>query len=59
MYKDIAKEIFPDIDVENDEELFSIKAGKFQGQNKLYDFLKSNPVLVDVLEKLIKEGLSK
>ena len=38
MYKDIAKEIFPDIDVENDEELFSIKAGKFQGQNKLYDF---------------------
>lgn len=57
MFKDLAKEIFPDVDVENDEELFSVKAAKFQGQNKLYDFLKSNPKLVDILDVMIKEGL--
>ena len=57
MFKDLAKEIFPDVDVENDEELFSVKAAKFQGQNKVYDFLKSNPTLVDILDGMIKEGL--
>jgi hypothetical protein len=56
--KDTAKEIFPDIDVEKEEELFSVKAGKFQGQNKLYEFLRTNPVLVDFLETMIKEDLN-
>jgi RecA/RadA recombinase len=58
LYKDLAKQIFPDINVENQEELFSVKGFKFQGQNKLYDFLKSHPVLVDTLEKMIKENLT-
>ena len=57
-YKDLAKEIFPDINVENEDELFSVKAAKFQGQNKLYEFLKSNSCLVDILENMIKKGLS-
>ncbi len=58
MHKDIAREIFPDIDVDNDSELFKNGVAKFQGQNKLYDFLKSNPKLIDILEETIKEGLT-
>jgi recombination protein RecA len=58
MFKDVAKKIFPDIDVENEDELFKNGVAKFQGQNKLYTFLASNPKLVEVLEKMIKEGLA-
>lgn len=56
-FKDIAKEIFPDIDVENDEELFSVKGCKFQGQGKLYTFFKENPHLIELLQNMIKEAL--
>lgn len=58
MFKDIAKEIFPDIDVDNEEELLSVKGAKFQGQNKLYDFLSKNKHLVDILEEMILGELS-
>jgi hypothetical protein len=57
MHKDIAKEIFPDVDVDDQKELFSVKAGKFQGQISLYKFLLENPRLVELLENIIKEGL--
>lgn len=53
--KDLAKKIKPDVDVDNDEAL--IKAFKFQGQDKLYNFIKENPEIVKTLERLIKEAL--
>ena len=53
--KDLAKKIKPDVDVDNDEAI--IKAFKFQGQDKLYNFIKENPEIVKTLERLIKEAL--
>ena len=50
--KDLAKEINPDIDTNNEEVLE--KAFKFQGQDKLYAFLTSNPKLIEFLESSIK-----
>ena len=53
--KDLAKEIKPDLNVDDDEAL--IKAFKFQGQDKLYKFLNENPKLVTMLEQNIKAML--
>jgi len=53
--KDLIKEIDKDANVEDDEAL--MKAYKFQGQDKLYAFLKQNPKLVDFLETQIKAML--
>ena len=53
--KDLIKEIDKDTNVEDDEAL--MKAYKFQGQDKLYAFLKQNPKLVDFLEAQIKAML--
>lgn len=50
--KDLAKEINPDIDTDNEEVLE--KAFKFQGQDKLYAFLTGNPKLIEFLESSIK-----
>lgn len=58
MFKDITKEIFPDIDVEDEGQLFKSGVGKFQGQIKLYKFLSENPKLIGLLENMIKEGLA-
>ena len=55
MFKDLAKEINPDLDVEDEEAL--VKAFKFQGQDKLYNFLNSNPKIVDILEASVKSML--
>ena len=55
MFKDLAKEINPELDVENEEAL--AKAFKFQGQDKLYKFLNSNPKIVDILEASVKSML--
>lgn len=52
LFKDLAKEIKPDLDVENEEDLN--KAFKFQGQDNLYTFLSENPKTVDILESSIK-----
>ena len=54
-FKDLAKEINPDLDVEDEEAL--AKAFKFQGQDKLYNFLNSNPNIVDILEASVKSML--
>ena len=53
--KDLAKEIKPDLNVDDDEAI--IKAFKFQGQDKLYKFLNENPKLVTMLEQNIKAML--
>lgn len=55
MHKDIAKEIVPDLDVDDEEAM--TKAFKFQGQDKLYSFLSENPKLIDILESSVKEML--
>ncbi len=55
MHKDLAKEIKPDLDVEDEEAM--TKAFKFQGQDKLYNFLSENPKLIDILESNVKEML--
>ena len=54
-HKDLATEIKPDINIEDDEAI--LKAFKFQGQDKLYTFLSENPKLVLLLEAQIKEML--
>ena len=53
--KDVAKEIKPDLDTDDDDAV--MKAFKFQGQDKLYNFLNSNPKLVSILEQKIKAML--
>jgi len=53
--KDLIKEMNKDVNVDDDEAL--TKAYKFQGQDKLYAFLKDSPKLVNFLEKQIKEML--
>jgi len=54
-HKDLATEIKPDINIEDDEAI--LKAFKFQGQDRLYTFLSENPKLVLLLEAQIKEVL--
>ena len=54
-HKDIAKEIVPTLNIEDDEAI--LKAFKFQGQDKLYSFFSDNPKLVGVLEQKIKDML--
>ena len=56
MNKELAKEIDPDVDVEDAEKL--TKAFKFQGQDKVYSFLNRNTKLVKTLETMIKEALA-
>ena len=51
-FKDIAKEIKPDLNIEDDEAVE--KAFKFQGQDKLYAFLSENPKLIALLESAVK-----
>ena len=53
--KDLAKEIKPELNTDNEEALIS--AFKFQGQDKVYKFLQENPKLIAFLEKTIKEML--
>lgn len=53
--KDIAKEIKPELNVDDEEAMN--KAFKFQGQDKLYVFLSENPKLVEHLESTIQEML--
>jgi recombination protein RecA len=53
--KDLAHEIKPDLNVDDEEEL--IKAFKFQGQEKLFQFLSENPKLIEFLGSSIKEML--
>ena len=53
--KDVAKQIKPDLDTDDDDAV--MKAFKFQGQDKLYNFLNSNPRLVSILEQKIKAML--
>ena len=52
---DLAKKIFPELNVENTEAL--LKAFKFQGQDRLYTFFSEHPELVEALEKQIKDML--
>jgi len=54
-HKDVAKEINPTLNTEDDEAV--LKAFKFQGQDKLYGFIADNPKLVSLLEQEIKEML--
>ena len=51
-FKDLAKEIKPELDIDNEEELS--KAFKFQGQDNLYTFLSENKKVVELLESSIK-----
>jgi len=52
---ELAKKIFPELNVENTEAL--LKAFKFQGQDRLYTFFSEHPELVEALEKQIKDML--
>ncbi|HAT64471.1 MAG TPA: hypothetical protein DCS66_07685, partial [Flavobacteriaceae bacterium] len=54
-HKEMAKEIEPSLNIEDDEAI--LKAFKFQGQDKLYTFFAENPKLVSILEHQIKEML--
>jgi len=53
--KDLIKEINLDLNTDDDEAI--LKAFKFQGQDRLYNFLHENPKLVDMLEQKIKAML--
>ena len=52
--KELIAEIKPDLSLDDEAIL---KAFKFQGQDKLYNFLHENPKLVTMLEQNIKEML--
>jgi len=54
-HKDLAKEIKPELDTDDEDAL--LKAFKFQGQDKLYNFMAENPKIMKVLEQQIKEML--
>ena len=54
-HKELAKEISPDINIEDEETI--LKAFKFQGQDKLYNFMAKSPKIMGVLEQQIKEML--
>ena len=51
-YKDAVKKIKPEVDTDDVDAV--LKAVKFQGQEKLYNFLFTNEEVVDILEKEIK-----
>jgi hypothetical protein len=51
----IVKEIKPEIDIKNIEEV--LKAVKFQGQERLYNFLLANEKVFGILEEEIKAML--
>jgi len=53
--KEFLKNTFEDLDVNNDEKC--LKQVTFQGENRAYDFLKNNPIAIEILEKRIKEML--
>ena len=53
--KKLMKKLEPDLDVE--DETACIKAFQFQGQPKVYNFLKENPECIELLAKSIKEML--
>jgi recombination protein RecA len=53
--KELAKEIKPELNVDDEEAL--TKAFKFQGQDKLFQFLSERPKLIAFLESSIKEML--
>ena len=53
--KELIKEIKPDVNIDNDEEI--LKAFKFQGQDRVYNFLNDNPKVVAMLEQNIKDML--
>ena len=53
--KELAKEIKPELNVDDEEAL--INAFKFQGQEKLFQFLSENSKLIAFLESSIKEML--
>jgi hypothetical protein len=53
--KELAKEIKPELNVDDEEAL--TKAFKFQGQDKLFQFLSEHPKLIAFLESAIKEML--
>jgi hypothetical protein len=52
---DMVKEIKPEVDTENIEEV--LKAVKFQGQERLYNFLLANEKVFGILEEEIKAML--
>ena len=54
-HADVVKKIKPDVDVEDTEAL--LKAVKFQGQERLYNFLLANEEVFDILEKEIRSML--
>ena len=49
---DVVKKIKPEINEEDSEAV--LKAVKFQGQERLYNFLLANEEVFDILEKEIK-----
>ncbi len=51
-FKQILEKARPDIDVDDEKELLSIKGFKFQGQMKLYNFMEKNPELMDLLKRM-------
>ena len=51
-HKDAVKKIKPEVDTDDVDAV--LKAVKFQGQEKLYNFLFTNEEVVDILEKEIK-----
>ena len=48
---DVIKTLNPDLDTEDTEEV--LRAVKFQGQEKLYNFLIANPEICGILEREI------
>ena len=54
-HKELAKEISPDINIEDEETI--LKAFKFQGQDKLYAFMAEQTEIMNALEQQIKEML--
>ena len=51
-HADVVKKIKPEINEEDSEAV--LKAVKFQGQERLYNFLLANEEVFDILEKEIK-----
>jgi RecA/RadA recombinase len=55
-HTDLLKEIYPDLDITDAEAV--IKACKFQGAEKTYNFLEANPKVLEILSQDIKSMLS-
>jgi hypothetical protein len=51
-FTDVVKKIKPETNIEDTEAV--LKAVKFQGQERLYNFLLANEEVFDILEKEIK-----